>query len=627
MPSLILSRKKNKIIASSKQTSRVFCWTKRFFMGLGVTVFIMTIFSLFLVYDFIKERKSLKPLPPSFFLVKEISGSMPEFNRGGHNIILNILSPSSSRQSLYSFIHTLAVAKKDDRVRGIVVFLYDGEYSLTQIETLRRTILDFRDSGKKTYVYADSFGGFSNGMAEYWLASAFDEIWVQPIGDVSLNGIRVEQPYAGEVLDKLGVKPKIIARKEYKTAPEYMTRKDMSPESRETLVAIAEDILRRMLVDIHKSRGILLNDLEEVIDHSPLSVEQALEKGLIDKIGYQDELNDRMQDHINDNNEGKIAQDESRNAFVAVWRYVQNSQQKNRENEESVKVAIVTIDGIILKNRLPSDNFMADNMPDAEDIALSIMKAADDDDIKVILLRINSPGGSPTASETIRRAVVYAKKKGKYVIASMGDVAASGGYWITVDANQIIASDLTLTGSIGVYGGKVNLSGLWDKIGVKWDAVEYGKNASMWSPNTGYNNDSLERLSVMMDEVYEAFVSRVAEGRKMSRDAVEKIAKGRAWTGKAARNNGLVDLNGGLDFALKRAAGEADINDWLSMKFRILPEDEEEDPLEDLLSLLGIKSVTQRILPQPLKILQNEVMKALYYPQLIVTAPNIQISY
>lgn len=607
MPSFI-ARKTPKHSKPEKK-SGITRWVMRFFTALGITVFIMMMLSLISFYSLFKDQQSYKPLSNSFVIVQELTGTMPDFNRG--STFFDAFLPPE--QSFYGLIHSLSVAAEDDRVKGFAVRLHDGDYSLTQIESLRKAVMDFRRTGKRTYIYTEAFGGFSNGMGEYWLASAFDEIWMQPIGNVSLNGIRIEQPHAGEALEKIGIEPEIVARKGYKTAPEYMTRKEMSPQSRETLSAIAEDVLGKMISDIQIARGVDMRTLEQVIDNSPLSADQALAAGLIDKIGYADEVEAEL----------KRQAGAEKDAFVSVARYADTVRQKKEYSYEAApKVALILIEGMILESDPKAQNtLIPGDILDAGDVATSIMNAADDDDIQVILMRINSPGGSPTASETIRRSVVYARNKGKYVIVSMGDVAASGGYWVAVDANQIIASDLSLTGSIGVYGGKVNLSGLWDKIGVNWEAVEYGKNAAMWSPNTGYDADELKRLNIMMDNVYDAFTSRVAKGRHMDMNDVEDVAQGRAWTGKAARANGLVDLNGGLDFAMKRAAHEAGEEDWRKMPFVILPE--ADDPLEDLIAMFGIK--VQSPLPQPLLSLKNEIAKAIYYPQTIVTAPTFHI--
>lgn len=576
-------------------------------------VFILMLMGAVSFYTFFRGAQDNKPLPDSFILVHDLAGSLPDFNEPPS--FFDAFLPQ--KVSLYGVIRTLSLAAEDDRVSGFALRMRDGDYSLTQIETLRQAVSDFRQSGKKTYVYTDSFGGFSNGMGEYWLASAFDEIWVQPVGTVSLNGIRVEQPHAREALDKIGIKPEIVRRKDYKTAPEYMTRRSMSPESRETLQAIAEDILTRMVTGIRQNRPIDIAQLELAIDNSPLSAEQAREIGLIDKIGYADEIETVLQG---------VGRDRS---TVSIGRYAAGGTSNNGNRPAlPVSVAVITVNGMILETdphvaeKTPFSAFIPSDIADAGDIAVSLMEAADDPAIKVILLRINSPGGAPTASETIRRAVVYARDKGKYVIASMGEMAASGGYWIAVDASQIIASDLTLTGSIGVYGGKVNLSGLWDKIGINWEAVEYGQNAAMWSPHTGYDAEELERLNAMMDYVYNAFVTRVAEGRRMDKSDVEEIAKGRAWTGIAARENGLVDLNGGLGFALKRAASEAGITDWRRMRFALLPE--ADDPLDDLMALIGMEAKSAA---WPLAALKQEIGHSLIYPQAVVTAPILRISY
>jgi protease-4 len=290
----------------------------------------------------------------------------------------------------------------------------------------------------------------------------------------------------------------------------------------------------------------------------------------------------------------------------------------------SEAVAVIRIDGMILDEDVyaKGNDFFAMGLPSqiaaADEIARSIMNAADDETLKVIILRINSPGGSPSASETIRRAVVRAKEKGKYVIASMGDMAASGGYWIAVNADEIIASDLTITGSIGGYGGKPDLSELWNKIGVNWGVIEYGQNAGMWSVNTPYSETELRRLSAMMDEIYKEFVDRVADGRGMNIIAVEKAAKGRAWIGQDAHKRNLVDKIGGLEVALSRAAEHLQVESWRDLHIRLLPNIN--DPwakIADLIDIpIGIKA------PKLPSVLMPFIM-----PQAMVLSPNIKLMH
>lgn len=576
-------------------------------MTLSLLISALSLFALF------GGKEEAKPLPEKFILAHSLYGTMNDVNTV-NSLFAQFMPP---KLSLYGFLQSLHAAKNDDRVQSLVIKIHDGDYSLTQIQTIREAIIDFKTSGKKTYIYTDNFGGFSNGLGEYWLASAFDEIWVQPIGLVSLNGIRIEQPFFEDALDKIGVDFEMESRKAYKTGPEMYLRNDMSPENRETIQAIIDDVMQRITDDIESSRQIASDKLKSAIDNSPLILDEADNLGLIDKIGYLDELEDVLK--------GEDFEDKD-NVFIGLSRYKNDAISKIKFEKGAPKIAIVNINGAIMDAEAlasinhPMTSIIPSDIADAKIIAASIQAAADSDDIKVIILRVNSPGGSPTASETIRRAVVRAKEKGKYIIVSMADMAASGGYWIAVNADHIIASDLTLTGSIGVYGGKPDLSGLWDKLGVSWGVVEYGQNAGMWSTAKGMSASEKKRLNIMMDRVYEAFTSRVAEGREMTVEQVEQVAQGRAWTGIDAATGGLVDELGGFEIALRHAAQQinSEHGNWQTMPLAIYPRDE--DPFDDILKLLGIPSIMD--MPK----LPLATIPALF-DDAIVTAPMLDINF
>ena len=576
-------------------------------MMLGFLMFISMMVSLVSFFSLFGGAEKIKPLPDQFILAHSFKGTMPEMPIVG-SIVAEFIAPPTS---LYDFMRTLDAAKKDDRVTAFVARVDDGEYSLTQIETIRNAVLDFRNSGKKAYIYANSIGGFSNGTGEYWLASAFDEIWVQPVGTVSVSGIYAEQPFLKDVLDNIGVEMEMEQRKRYKTGPEMYTRADMSDENRETIGSIISGLMTKISIDVAKGRNISRHDFDRAMNVSPLTVEEAKRLRLIDNIAYIDEL----EDHIKQGEEQK---------FIGMERYVSDMVGRLDFSGDPAKIAFIKIDGMILdvdpmaSMSAPKSFVLPDNIAEARHITALIDEASDDDNIKVIVLRINSPGGSPTASETIRRAVVKARKKGKFVIASMGDVAASGGYWIAVNANHIIASDVTITGSIGVYGGIPNLKGLWDKIGLNFDHVAYGDNAGMYSLNKPLTDGERARLSAMMDQVYRAFVDLVAEGRMMSMDKVENVAQGRAWTGEEAKQNDLVDLNGGFDFTLKRAMAEAGGLDWRTASMMVLPR--AKDPLGELMELLN--------LPVGIKMpaISQTLMQSLS-PNAVATMPELNVQF
>jgi protease-4 len=591
----------------AKKGGGVFRFFGRVFMMLGIMMFISMVISVVSFFSFFGGAEKMKPLPDQFVLAHSFKGTMPEMPIVG-SLLAEFIAPPTS---LYDFMRTLNAAKNDDRVTAFVARVDDGEYSLTQIETIRNAVIDFRTSGKSAYIYANSIGGFSNGTGEYWLASAFDEIWVQPVGTVSVSGIYAEQPFLKDVLNKVGVEMEMEQRKRYKTGPEMYTRANMSDENRETMQSIVSGLMTKISNDVTNARNIEKYDFDRAVNVSPLTVEEAKRFNLIDKIAYVDEL----EDHV---------KQDSEQPFIGLGRYVGDMKGQLDLTSDAAKIAFIKIEGMILDAdpmaslSAPKSFVMPENIAEARQISSLIDEASKDENIKVIVLRINSPGGSPTASETIRRAVVKARKKGKFVIASMGDVAASGGYWIAVNANQIIASDVTITGSIGVYGGIPNLKGLWDKIGLNFDHVSYGDNAGMYSLNKSLSDGERARLSAMMDQVYKAFVDRVAEGRMMDVDSVENVAQGRAWTGREAKENGLVDLNGGFDFTLKRATSEAGGLDWRTASMMVLPR--HKDPFEELMELLNLPFGIR------MPAISQTMMQSLS-PNAIATMPELNVSF
>lgn len=595
----------------SKDKHPALKWMGRFFMGLGVLMFISLIISIVSLVTIFKGKDKVEPLPDQFVLAHTLTASLPEKN----SVTPFMAQFFPPELTLYNFLKSLEVAKDDAKVTSLVIRINDGDYSMTQIQTLRNAILDFRQSGKKTYAISDNYGGFSNGLGEYWLASAFDEIWLQPVGTVSINGIRIEQPFFKNALNKIGVEFEMEARKSYKTGPEMYLRNSMSPENRETINDIVDDAMGIMKTDIKAARKMSEQKLMVAIDNSPLIAEEARGLGLIDTIGYVDELEDKAR---------TVSKNTDDDAFIGFARYQQEVTKKVKYKEGVAKVAMVYVEGAIMDvDALASINqplaaIIPSDIADAKIISAAISDAADDDGIEVIIIRINSPGGSPTASEKIRRAIVQAKEKGKYIIVSMADVAASGGYWIAVDADEIIASDLTLTGSIGVYGGKPDLSGLWEKLGVSWGAVEYGQNASMWTTNVGMSDSERKRLNIMMDRTYIAFIDRVSQGRKLTGDNVEKVAQGRAWTGMDAAPRGLVDDIGGYDLALDIAAKRTGYDDWKTMPIILLPR--RDDTLKDIAKLLGLPSIKDAPkLPQ--------MMIPAIANDAVITAPYLRVDF
>lgn len=488
--------------------------------------------------------------------------------------------------SVYQILEAIEAAKDDPRVKSIVATLGEGGLALSHIEEIRTALKDFRESGKPTYIYAPSYGEAAGGLGRYYLASAFETIWMQPMGVVSIPGINAEVPYFRGVLDTLGISPQFFQRHEYKTAYESVTSTEMTPENREMLEDMVTNLRRVLVHDIAADRGMSEAAFEALVDKGLFTGPAALASRLIDKLDYEDVLSDNLIEHATGEKPEDVADEDL--PFVDVAAYGAELEAGERPDSDAPKAALVYASGAIMQTE------GASGVAAADVLAPAILEAADDEAVTTIILRIDSPGGSPTASESILRALDKAKAKGKTIIVSMGPTAASGGYWIAAKADRIFALPTTITGSIGVLGGKLALEGMWDKVAINWDTVSWGRNAGIWSFNTPFSVSEAVQVNAMLDDVYESFLARVAEGRKMSVVDVDRIARGRVWTGEAALERGLVDELGGLIAALDFAAKEAGLESRADMTVEIFPKPL--TPFEKLAKLLGSEGSAVKVL-------------------------------
>lgn len=505
------------------------------------------------------------PLPDKMVVVLKLDRGLVE--KAGSPTLFD---PFPYRQpNLHDVIAKIDDAAQDVRVKGFVLSLKSGGLSLTQIQELRSAIERFRATGKFTKFHTPSFVDYGQGMGLYYLASAFEEIWMQPVGMLGLTGISLEMPYARGALDKIGAHPEFLQREEYKSAMENFAAKEMSPASRESYQSIVDDYAEQMVGTIARERKISKSVMKSYVDMGLLGGEEALKAKLIDRLDYADVMIDDMDETITGD------RDTDEGIYVPLADYHRTAPRAKKRDT----VAVVQVVGAIMPGTSREVSGAA-----ADDIAAALYDAAEDERIKAVLLRVDSPGGSPSASETIRRAVLNVQKEGKKVVVSMGSVAASGGYWVAAPADAIYASPATLTGSIGVVMGKMSLGALWDKLGINWQSIRYGENAGMFSMNEKLDAPARARMNAIIDETYDQFLMRVAEGRGMSKEEARKVAKGRAWTGAQAKENGLVDALGGQSDALDYIARELGHKSRNDLTVIELPR--RKRPLEQLMELM-----------------------------------------
>lgn len=449
----------------------------------------------------------------------------------------NLLTEISevSPLSFYDLVKAINLAAIDDRVKVLVGRVGNSPLGLAQIQELRQAVATFRSKGKKAYIFSAGFGSFGGGTSEYYLASAFDEIWMQPNTDLGLTGIAMEVPFFRKLLDKVGIKPEFYARHEYKNAMASVLDERMSEPFRQEMLRLGGTILAQTVSDISAARGLSEEDVNRLINRAPLFAAEALEAKLIDRIGYEPELFDEIQKTVS----GEVVE-------ISDYASVIRDGRKGLP-----KVAVLVADGVINEGKSIDNPLQGEATVGAATVTEQLNEIARDKNVKALLLRVNSPGGSYAASNEIWYALNKLKKERQMpVVVSMGNYAASGGYFIALPGDKIIAEPSTITGSIGVLGGKMVLNGLWQKLDINWEALRFGNNAGILSMNTGFSESEKDIFNKSLDNVYEDFTLKVSQARKIDAAKMDELARGRIWTGSGALKNGLIDDIGGFNKAL-----------------------------------------------------------------------------
>ncbi|MCB1286513.1 MAG: signal peptide peptidase SppA, partial [Mycobacterium sp.] len=410
-------------------------------------------------------------------------------------------------------------------------------------------------AAKPSLAWAETFPG----TLSYYLASAFGEVWMQPSGTVGLIGFATNALFLRDALDKAGIEAQFVARGEYKSAANMFTKDRYTDAHREADTGLVESLRAQVWQGIAESRKLEPADLDALADRAPLLRDDAVSAGLVDRIGFRDEAYRRIAELVGceamkDSGADPDSADAPPRLFLSRYAQTRSKGPSLPGRKADPTIAVVSLAGPIVSGRggpqlLPLSRSGAG----ADTIAAALREAAADDDVKAVVLRVESPGGSVTGSETIWREVCRLREAGKPVVASMGAVAASGGYYVSMSADAIVANPGTITGSIGVVTGKLVARELKERLGVGSDTVRTNANADAWSANTPFTPEQQAMVEAEADLFYDDFVARVAQARKMSVEQVEAVAQGRVWTGADALERGLVDELGGLRTAVRRA--------------------------------------------------------------------------
>lgn len=483
------------------------------------------------------------------------------------------------RPTLRALVEGLERAKQDPRVTGLVATLGAAPVGLAQIQELRDAVLDFRQSKKPAIAFAETFGEVGPGNSAYYLATAFDEIYLQPAGDVGLTGVGFQSPFIKGTLDKLGVVPRMDHRHEYKNAMNLYTEQSFTDAHRESMARLAASLMEQMVSGVAQGRKLKPEAVRALVDRGPFLGQEAVDAKLVDGLAYRDEVYEKARQR---------AGPDAQQLYLARYR-----EKAGSLYDKGQAIALVYGVGGVGRGKSDFNPLTGSSSMGSDTVAAALRAAIEDKAVKAIILRVDSPGGSYVASDAIWRETQRARKAGKPVIASMGNVAASGGYFVSMGCDRIVAEPGTLTGSIGVLGGKLVTRALWEKLGVTFDEVHEGQHASMWSSVEDYSPEEWQRFQAWLDRVYSDFTGRVAEGRKLSKERVLEIAKGRVWTGADAKDRGLVDELGGLSAAIRVARQAAKVPDKEGIELRVFPR--KKDPLTALLGGRGDSSETAAI--------------------------------
>ena len=442
----------------------------------------------------------------------------------------------------------LRLGAEDPNVVGLIAKVGANGPSLAQAQEIAESVRRFAAAGKQTLAWTETFGEFGPATVSYLLAASFAEIWLQPSGDLGLTGVVAEAMFVKEALGKLGVVPEVSARKEYKTAPNTYLEPGMTEAHREAAERLTTSVMEQVVRAVSRTRRLDQQVIHQAVDDAPLSAPQAVELGLVDRLGYRDEVYGEMMRRLGDPQ------------LRFVHRYRRSARYGARDAlsffAHRPTVGVVHAAGAIHLGR-STRRGPAGTTVGSDTLTAALRAARKDPQVRSVVLRVDSPGGSYIASDTIRREVIRTQDAGKPVVASMGGVAASGGYFVSMAADALVALPGTLTGSIGVFGGKAVVRDLFERLGIAHEAVSQGKNARMFSGNVPFTDAQWERVEAWLDRVYTDFTQKVATDRHLDLVEVEPVAKGRVWTGADAREHGLVDQLGGLESAVVIAAERA----------------------------------------------------------------------
>lgn len=527
---------------------------RRFLVSLLATVGFLTLLIVGGAIAFVSSGAfSGKKLPPSAVLSLDLRDVPPE--TGSSSLLRGGLWRDP--RDITDVVELLWQAAEDPRIAGIFVEIGDESAGLARVQELRQAFMRFRGKGKFAVGFAESFGTGGSHFADYYLASALDQIWLQPSGGFAVAGLSIETPFLKGGLDRLGVHVEGGKRHEYKSAPDTFTETGFTAPARENLQQLLNGLYGLFIDDVARERKLTAAKLRQLVDAAPFSSERARLEGLVDRVGFRA---DALAEVWQRAGETRV--------LTTLAEYAADS---SRPRPRGDTIALVRVSGAIGSGPANDSPLDDESSATADDVVDALEAAARAKDVRAIVLRVDSPGGTYPASDAIADAVARARGAGKPVIVSMGDIAASGGYLAAVRADVIVAQPATITGSIGVFGMWPVASDLLKMLDVKVERVGVGANSGMYSTFRTPTSAQRAVIGRELDAVYADFTRQVGEARKLDAGRLDSAARGRVFTGVDAKRAGLVDELGGLQLALSIAKAKANIDDTRSVEIRRFP--------------------------------------------------------
>lgn len=531
---------------------------KRFFIG--ALAFVGALSILFFIGGvglMILAASSKPSVPQNLVLELDLEEPLPEY------VVSDSLAGAFSKKkaTLHDVVDALQRAGSDSRVKALLVRVGQRPGTMADVQELRDAVKAFRATGKKAIAYTDTFGESAGATGAYYLASAFDEIYIQPSGNVNLTGVAMETPFARDAFAKFGVQPHIGKRYEYKNAVNTYTEMEYTAPHREATEKFLGSLYGQVLKGIKEDRKFASEDeVKALVDRAPFLGQEAVDAKLVDGLLYRDEVLD------------KVKKDTGDAKLLFIGKYVERVVKPDVKTDGD-SIALIYGVGGVSRGKSNSNPLSGEQTMGGDSVAAAFRKAIEDKHVKAIVFRVASPGGSYVASDTVRREVAHARAAGKPVIVSMGSYAASGGYFVSMEADKIVAQPGTLTGSIGVFGGKMVTADFWSKLGVNWDTIAFGKNATMYSSDMDFSPEQLAKNDAELDRIYADFTKRAAAGRHLPLEKLQGLAKGRVWTGEDALERGLVDALGGYPQALELAKEAAKLPKDAKLSVQVFPKE------------------------------------------------------